>query len=176
VEHAVLELHERHAVALALPVGWRPAVARRLLVGRPPLARALERRGFAAFVFDLSCGPLPVAGALLFDLDRGPVPLTAGYACRRAFPAAAEAALLEAAQSRLTEIHGAREDVLLGEREPGLALLQALGVARPRRRPPGPYRGPLARALAAPVTVVTLRRAPWVVKAASPALRRSELL
>ena len=39
------------------------------------------------------------------------MPLTAGYACRLDRDAALSSALLEAAQSRLTDIHGAREDV-----------------------------------------------------------------
>jgi ribosomal protein S12 methylthiotransferase accessory factor len=117
-----------------------------------------------------------VAGALLFDLEEGPVPLTAGYACRRSFAAAVEAALLEAAQSRLTEIHGAREDVLLGDREAGRPLLRRLTAARPGGAPPPPWRGSLARGVGAPVTVVTLSTAPWVVKAASPGLLRTELL
>jgi ribosomal protein S12 methylthiotransferase accessory factor len=176
VEHAVLELHERHAVARALPRGWTEESARRRLVAPSPLAAALGRRGFAALAFDLSVGRLPVAGALLFDLEEGPVPLTAGYACRRSFAAAVEAALLEAAQSRLTEIHGAREDVLLGEREAGRPLLRRLTGARPRGTPPPAWRGSLARGVGAPVTVVTLSAAPWVVKAASPALLRTELL
>jgi len=176
VAHAVLELHERHAVARALPDGWTEAVARRRLVAPSPLARALGRRGFSAFLFDLSVGALPVAGALLFDLEEGPVPLTAGYACRPRFAAAAEAALLEAAQSRLTEIHGAREDVLLGDREAGRPLRASLAGARARRRSPPTFRGALADAVGAAVTVVTLSTRPWVVKAASPRLLRTELL
>jgi ribosomal protein S12 methylthiotransferase accessory factor len=175
-EHAVLELLERHAVALALPAGWTLAQARRRLVVPPPLARTWTERGFPAFVVDLSLGRLPVAGAVLFDAEGGPVPLTAGYACRRTFAAAAEAALLEAAQSRLTEIHGAREDVAQGQREEGRALHAALARARPRRQPPAEFSGPLARAVEAEVTLVTLCRGPWVVRALSPHLRRTELL
>jgi ribosomal protein S12 methylthiotransferase accessory factor len=128
--HALLEAVERHDLALALPGGWtEEAVAARLLplavVGRgapraATLARRVERRGFAVHLFDLTPSRavrggrpvgLPVAGALLLDRERGPVPLTAGYACRVRPAAALEAALLEAAQSRLTDIHGAREDV-----------------------------------------------------------------
>jgi YcaO-like protein with predicted kinase domain len=176
VEHAVLELYERHAVALALPQGWTEAEARRRLVRSSPLARALAGRGFAAYLFDLTVGRLPVAGALLFDLEEGPVPLTAGYACRRAFAAAADAALLEAAQSRLTEIHGAREDVALGQREAGRALREALHGAPARRAAPAPFGGGLAAGVGAEVTLVTLARAPWVVKAAAPGLSRTELL
>ncbi len=177
VTHAVLELLERHVLARALPQGWTLRAAKGRLVKPPPLARRLAAQGFAAFAFDLTLpSSVPVAGALLFDRDEGPVPLTAGYACRRRFEDAAEAALLEAAQSRLTEIHGAREDVLGGVREAGRALLAELERAVPRRRQPPPWTGPLARAMPAPVTVVTLAASPWVVKAVSPSMAVSELL
>ncbi len=177
VTHGVLELIERHVLAQALPSGWTPRVATRRLVAPPPLARRLALHGFAAFLFDLSVpSSAPVAGALLFDLQGGPVPLTAGYACRRHFAAAAEAALLEAAQSRLTEIHGAREDVLGGAREAGLELLSTLQRSVPRRPAPPSWAGPLAQAVTGPVTVVTLAQAPWVVKAVGLSMAVSELL
>src|SRR6266702_2334558 len=88
--HALLELVERHELALALP-------------GRVGL---------------------PTAAALLFDAEHSAVPLTVGYACRLDLDGAVLAALLEAAQSRLTDIHGAREDVAPAERR---------GVERLRR-------------------------------------------
>lgn len=177
VTHAVLELVERHVLARTLPSGWTPEAARQRLVATSPLGERLAAQGFAAYSFDLSLAAgVPVAGALLFDLDDGPVPLTAGYACRLRFEDAAEAALLEAAQSRLTEIHGAREDVLGQAREAGRALLSELRGARPRRRPAARWTRPLAQVVPAPVTLVTLTRAPWVVKAVSPALAVSELL
>lgn len=177
VGHAVLELLERHALAQVLPQGWTLEVARRRMVEPPPLAHSLAAKRFAAFVFDLGEPQgAPVAGALLFDLDEGPVPLTAGYACRRSFPDAASAALLEAAQSRLTEIHGAREDVLGGDREPGRALLAGLQRATPRRKAPARWTRRLADAVPAPVAMVTLSRSPWVVKAVSPGMSVSGLL
>jgi ribosomal protein S12 methylthiotransferase accessory factor len=178
VAHAVLELLERHVLAEVLPEGWTSDAVARRLVAPPPLAKRLGASGFGAFVFDvsLSSRSIPVAAALLFDASGGPVPLTAGYACRRRFEDAAEAALLEAAQSRLTEIHGAREDVLGGAREDGRMLGAELERLRPRRRPPRPWAGTLADAVPAPVTVVTLSRAPWVVKVVSPKMARSELL
>lgn len=177
-EHAVLELLERDALARVLPRGWTVAVARRALVEAPPRVAAVEARGFAAFVFDLSPPgqPLSVAGALLFDLEGGPVPLTAGYACRRAFADAADAAFLEAAQSRLTEIHGAREDVLTGDRAGAEALLAALRRARRRPAPRRSYRGPLAAAARSPIVIVQLSARPFVVKAVAPGLLVSELL
>jgi ribosomal protein S12 methylthiotransferase accessory factor len=79
------------------------------------LARRIERRGFEVHLVDVRPRSgdvgLPVAAALLFDAERGPVPLTAGYCCRPSWEAALTGAILEAAQSRLTDIHGAREDV-----------------------------------------------------------------
>jgi ribosomal protein S12 methylthiotransferase accessory factor len=63
------------------------------------------------------------------------VPVAAGYACRLERDAALLAALLEAAQSRATEIHGAREDVVPAvEREAARALGDACARVRPTRR------------------------------------------
>jgi ribosomal protein S12 methylthiotransferase accessory factor len=122
--HALLEAVERHELARALPEGWTeeevrarhvpPAALERAAPAVAALARRMERRGLEVHLFDLAPGDpigLPVAGALLVDRERGPVPLTAGYAARLDVAHALEAALLEAAQSRLTDIHGAREDV-----------------------------------------------------------------
>jgi ribosomal protein S12 methylthiotransferase accessory factor len=178
IEHAVLEIAERDALARVLPDGWTPAVTARLVALPTALAGRFAERGFELFVFDLTPAGdvLPVAGALLFDAEEGPVPLTAGYACRRTLHAAAEAAVLEAAQSRLTEIHGAREDVSIGQREAGRALREVLQAAPTQRAPRRAFRGPLSRALRAPVAIVTLRASPWVVKAVSAELLVSELL
>ncbi len=68
-------------------------------------------------------------------MEGGPVPVAAGYACRLSRDAALGAALLEAAQSRATEIHGAREDVLAGDRHAAEALRGVLEAARPARSP-----------------------------------------
>jgi ribosomal protein S12 methylthiotransferase accessory factor len=76
---------------------------------------------------------LPAAAALLLDAEGGPVPVAAGYACRTSLDAALHAALLEAAQSRATEIHGAREDVLLSDRRAAEALRGLLEAVRPAR-------------------------------------------
>ncbi len=178
VEHAVLELVERDALARTLPRGWTAPAARARLVELPPFARALQDQGIAAFAFDLTPpgAALPLAGALLFDLESDVVPLTAGYACRRSWDDAVESALLEAAQSRLTEIHGAREDVLTGEREAGLTLLRSLQGATPARARPRRERRALGAVIDAEIAVVTLREAPFVVKAVSPTMRVSELL
>lgn len=150
--HALFEVLEREALNRVLPGGWteREAV-RRLVAWDSPLAARLGRHGFRVFALD--CTPLgwavPVVAALLFDVEGGPLPLVAGYACRARPQAAATAALLEAAQSRVTEIHGAREDVLVSRRQEGAGLFEVLARARPRRalsalpsltrgRPPAP--------------------------------------
>jgi ribosomal protein S12 methylthiotransferase accessory factor len=200
--HALLELCERDQLARALPGGFTPASVKRLLLAPGTLARAaprtaawraaLEARGFAVHLLDLS-GPsgLPTAAALLGDREGGPVPLTAGYACRAGRDEALLAALLEAAQSRLTEIHGAREDLLGAEREAAAPLLRWCQAARPSRsasampghppRPPAEQLARLVRRLAAagsPPLAADLDGPPGlaVVKVLAPGLRRSELL
>src|SRR3990172_7001998 len=147
--HALLEAVERDQLARALPVGWTEGeIAARMLSaaavrGAAPrvasLAERVERRGFDVHLFDLAPEDdmgLPVAGALLFDRQRGPVPLTAGYACRLGRASALEAALLEAAQSRLTDIHGAREDVASGDGTGVERLRRGWGLARARAEIP----------------------------------------
>ncbi len=148
--HALLEATERDQLARILPDGWSEEVLRARLLrpggleqGAPrtaALASALRQRGFDVHLFDLTPGArtpgaaaLPVGGALLVDRDQGPVPLAAGYACGLGRDQALLGALLEAAQSRLTDIHGAREDVAAGDREASLALAAACAEVRPRR-------------------------------------------
>jgi ribosomal protein S12 methylthiotransferase accessory factor len=176
-EHAALELWERHALSHALPTGWTPDVARAALVSWAAPTPAFEREGLELFHFLLAARPFPLAAALLFDRDEPSVPLTAGYACRRSLGAALDAAALEAAQSRVTEIHGARDDVVVGAREPALELLEVLR-ASPRRRPParGLVRG-WPRAVAERIVMVELTARPLaVVKAVGIELDESELL
>jgi ribosomal protein S12 methylthiotransferase accessory factor len=147
--HALLEAAERDLLARALPEGFTvEALASRLLVPgslataaprAAALAAALEERGFGVHLLDASPtkadeGPaLPCAAAVIVDHALGPVPVSAGYACRIDRDEALLAALLEAAQSRATEIHGAREDVLLGDRQSAASLTALLEAARPRR-------------------------------------------
>lgn len=182
VEHALLEVLERDQVARALPQGWTPrAIARRKLqVSHLPIWRQLRDVDLEAHVFDLS-GPLPVAGAILVDLEEGPVPVTAGYACARDPAAAVRAAILEAAQSRLTDVHGAREDVEVRRSHRGSmrALRAACERARPSRTidrmPSG--RDPASALRGRRVALVELAREPLhVVKVFAPDLRVSELL
>lgn len=137
LRHALLEALEREALCRVLPAGWvEETCAKRKLECHLPLGAQLSARGFEVGLFDLTPRhwPLPVIGALLLDRERGPVPLTAGYACRLEARSAAESALLEAAQSRLTEIHAAREDVVLADRSSGVELAAALMRARSRRK------------------------------------------
>lgn len=173
VEHALLELLERDALARTLPDGWTARAMKSRFVRSMPVAE-----GFAAYSFDLTPrgDEVPLAGVLLFDLEEGPVPLTAGYACRRAWAQAEEAAFLEAAQSRLTEIHGAREDVLVGTREAGREALSFVRGLKARAVKRVAVRGSLAPRFDARVALVELRQTPWVVKAVSPDLQVSELL
>lgn len=201
--HALLEACERDQLARALPRGLTPGEVRRRLLAPASLARAAPRtaawaarlagRGFAVHLLDATADlGLPTAAALLVDLERGPVPVAAGYACRLSRDEALLAALLEAAQSRLTEIHGAREDVVHGEREAGLPLAAWCARARPSRRaaalpdwgtpdPGAAVRRVLSRLAGVGhrrVVVTDLAGPPGlhVVKVLAPTLRRSELL
>ncbi|MFY3744458.1 YcaO-like family protein [Anaeromyxobacter sp. Red801] len=166
--HALLEAAERDQLARALPEGFTEGeLARRLIDPRglpdaapraAALAASLEARGLRVHLLDLTPAGrgagglgLPVAGALLGD-PGGPVPLAAGYACRPGRDEALVAALLEAAQSRATEIHGAREDVLHGDRASAAPLAQLCAAVRPSRR------AAALPSLAAPSPAAALRR------------------
>jgi ribosomal protein S12 methylthiotransferase accessory factor len=175
VRHAVLEVWERHALAQALPFGWtRELIASTAVRCDTRLVRQLEARHFEVVTCLLQRRPLPVAGALVFDAERGPVPLTAGYACRLSAHDALQAAVLEAAQSRLTEIHGAREDVAVGAREPGLSLSGVGSTARPE---PTVAVKQLPPAVLRQMVLVALQSRPLhVVKAIGIGLVESELL
>ncbi len=147
--HALLEAAERDLLARALPDGFtEEAIASRLLdpgslASAAPraaaLAAGLEGRGFGVHLLDASPGAagdapaLPCAAAVIVDHALGPVPVSAGYACRLDRDEALVAALLEAAQSRATEIHGAREDVLVGDRHAAASLAALLAATRSRR-------------------------------------------
>jgi ribosomal protein S12 methylthiotransferase accessory factor len=201
--HALLEAIERDRVARALPDGFTgralsqrlldPAKIARAAPETAALARKIEERGFGVFLLDLTdpSGGIPTAAALLLDSPAGPVPLAAGYATRLSRDAALRAALLEAAQSRATEIHGAREDVLVGDRQAAAALRGLLERARTTRDPSGipdlrPTSGPAAlRAVVGRLRAAGLRpcavdlEAPAglaVVKVLVPGLLLSELL
>jgi YcaO-like protein with predicted kinase domain len=180
LRHALLEAIERDQLARALPRGWTaPAIARRKLdVTILPLWRKLRDAKLEAHVFDLS-GVLPVAGAILVDLEEGPVPVTAGYACGLRPLQAVRGAMLEAAQSRLTDVHGAREDVVAADRSSMRALRLACERAPPVRslRAMPSARDPREAVRGQRVAVVELADEPLhVVKLFAPGLRLSGLL
>lgn len=149
--HALLEALERDGLAHALPNGFTPGTLRtRLLDIASPLfaracprtarlASALVRHDLRPCLFDLrpSCLDLPLCGALLVDDPHAPIPLTAGYACGLRRDDALLSALLEAAQSRLTDIHGARDDIVHTPeaREDLRGLAQACRATTGRRSP-----------------------------------------
>jgi ribosomal protein S12 methylthiotransferase accessory factor len=175
LQHALLEVCERDQLARALPGGWTPRAVRtrKLDVSRLPLWQKLRDARLEAHLFDLSSA-LPVAGAILIDLEEGPVPVTAGYCCALTPERAVRGALLEAVQSRLTEVHGAREDVAQ-EREVQQGLRAACEAAAPSRS----LRDlPRARTVRLPrAAVVELAREPlFVVKVYAPGMRVSALL
>jgi ribosomal protein S12 methylthiotransferase accessory factor len=215
--HALLEAVERDLLARALPEGFTEREIAARLLARPSLRRSapraaaladrVEARGLRVHLLDVSGASrapgsgggrgrrglgLPCAAALLAEDAHGAVPLAAGYACRLRRDDALVAALLEAAQSRATEIHGAREDVLLGDRRAAAPLLELLARARARRdaallpdvRAASPSAAAraivlrLARAGVAPVAAVSLDAPAGlsVVKVLAPGLLLSELL
>jgi ribosomal protein S12 methylthiotransferase accessory factor len=173
VKHAVNELIERDTLARVLPEGFHEEVLAPRLIPLTSKLAQLKVRGIHVFLFDLSLHPRRrVTGVLIFDEEDESVPLTAGYACRENLESSAEAAFLEAAQTRLTQIHGAREDVVGSDMEAGLGLLDALKKMKPRKSVS------FKKAIALPpIAIVSLGNAPWkVVKAVSPSMRVSELL
>jgi len=186
--HAVLEAAERDRLAHALPLGWnRAAIRSRKVAARtlPERASVLRERlllhGLEAHCFDLS-GALPAAAAVLVDREEGPIPATAGYACALSPDDALVGALLEAAQSRLTDVHGARDDVTPADRRAARLLVHACAGARGIRdaaKMPS-IRGGVAAALRAlgweRAAAVELAAPLPVIKVLVPGLRVSELL
>ena len=107
------------------------------------------------------------------------MPVSAGYACGLTPEEAVRGALLEAAQSRLTDVHGAREDVKPADRASMRALREACERSRPRRKLGQMPRGRDLRAAlrGQRLAVVELAREPLhVVKVVAPDLWLSELL
>lgn len=187
VTHALREVIERDQLARALPHGWSAAAVRKHKVSVPRGLRervaAFEERGFIVALFDLTPSRgfgVPVGGALLFDREGGAVPMTAGYACRPTLVGALEGALLEAAQSRLTDIHGAREDVQPGAEGAVVELRAACERAKPHpviSAPAVNELNALRRARVEDVLVVDLCSEPLhVVRVIVPGLTVSELL
>jgi ribosomal protein S12 methylthiotransferase accessory factor len=113
--HGLLELIEREALCRFFPEGWTPEhLQQRAFRFQHPKLTELEALGMRVHCVDATPTgwPIPVVAVLIADRDTRAPRLAAGYACRRNAMDAAEAALFEACQSRLTEIHGAREDVV----------------------------------------------------------------
>jgi ribosomal protein S12 methylthiotransferase accessory factor len=207
--HALLEAAERDQLARALPSGFtrqkiaQASIAARSLASAAPrtarVVEALGTRGFDAYLFDLSSPGtlgLPVAGALLAERQKGPIFLTAGYACALERDEALLRALLEAAQSRLTDIHGAREDVHPSDRGADEALLETCRATAARavagrmpqiRLPRGWGSVPGVRAVLSRLSAAGFARAAafelaprglsiHIVKVVVPGMRVSELL
>jgi ribosomal protein S12 methylthiotransferase accessory factor len=178
-QHAVCELIERDAVARAFPQGWTAQRMNQFELEVPPRWQWLSARDFQLRLAALPA-VAPTVAALLVDERGGAVALTAGYATRLTGAAAIDAAVFEAAQSRLTDIHGAREDIMHshGASRRFDALL--------RRRKRGDFRvfesvsitfRRLCRSIESQVLIAELTLAPLVVvKAWSPQLKHSELL
>ncbi len=179
LEHALDEAWERHVLAQVLPQGWMASrVAGRRLELRDERLTQLRRRGFEVALFDLGTGEGPaVAGALVFDLEEGPVPLAAGYAARAALDAAGEAAFLEAAQSRLTDIHAAREDVVTRPGPTEVAAFRTAILGLPSTRGARRAEGrPWWRKRPAAYVELGTRPGVRVVKVLVPGFEVSELL
>jgi ribosomal protein S12 methylthiotransferase accessory factor len=147
--HAYLEAIERDQLARALPDGITEAALEQRAIDLRTLGKGMLRAaelverlqvsGFDVCLLELTPPGrenlrLPVAGALLVDREAGPVPIAAGYACRMSWDRAFSSALMEAAQSRLTDVHGAREDVQPMPPREAQELRDAIARSRPRRR------------------------------------------
>lgn len=139
--HAVLEVVENDATALVDVFGQLSGFARPVLV-RPgchgqldDLVAKIEAAGFECFFADVSGHvSLPTLAAFVTTPEgrhagvgiRG----FAGFACRLSPEEAALAALLEAIQSRLTQIAGARDDLSPDDYREDCRLKRPVGPAR----------------------------------------------
>jgi ribosomal protein S12 methylthiotransferase accessory factor len=127
--HALLEVIENDGIAPLEAFGMLEGFAQPLRYeagGNAGLDEAVAKcvaAGFEPLFFDLTGRvPLPVAGCFIpRDVagKKGPgTRYSAGFACRFEAHEAALAALLEAVQSRLTHISGARDDIDLPDYAP----------------------------------------------------------
>jgi len=191
MNHGLAELLERDTLSRALPEGIHEEVLRHFR--RAPTgalaswAEWLEVQGLRLCVLDVSAAaviPVSVAAVLLLDQEGGPLPVTAGYACRERFEDAALAAFFEAAQSRLTDIQGVREDVMPMSLADTERLTRML--SRPRKSstrtgnvrpiPKERWVKALSHAGFPQVIAVTLDSPVRVVRMLVPGLQLSELL
>ena len=182
--HGLFELFEREALCRVFPEGWTPDHLRlRGVKVSHPRVDALHALGMAVRVVDAtpSGWPVPVVAVLLADVDTRAPRLAAGYACRTDAESAFESALFEACQSRLTDIHGAREDVAPQEHDVPDWVMEPLRVRRTLERLPR-WRGairPLLRSmgLAAAAVDMSLPGVPLAVERVFvPGFRISELV
>ncbi len=133
--HALLEAIENNATALIENLGLLPTLSRQLCIGPGEdfdldlLDEKMKRAGVVTRLFEVRHSiDIPVIGAMV----EGPIsPSTGrsigifvGYGCHPSPFKAAVAALLEAVQSRLTDIAGARDDILPQDYARGGKLLQ----------------------------------------------------
>jgi ribosomal protein S12 methylthiotransferase accessory factor len=180
----LFELFEREALCRVFPEGWTPDHLRlRGVKVSHPRVDALHALGMAVRVVDAtpSGWPVPVVAVLLADVDTRAPRLAAGYACRTDAESAFESALFEACQSRLTDIHGAREDVAPQEHDVPDWVMEPLRVRRTLERLPR-WRGairPLLRSmgLAAAAVDMSIPGVPLAVERVFvPGFRISELV
>jgi YcaO-like protein with predicted kinase domain len=112
--HGLCELVERHALAVAREDRQRhrvPLDAERVDPGCREMIGRLRRAGGRVRIFDVTCGiavPAFFVEAVFPDLPR----VWMGSGCHPAPEVALSRALTEAAQSRLTYIAGARDDIV----------------------------------------------------------------
>jgi ribosomal protein S12 methylthiotransferase accessory factor len=149
--HALLEAIENDATAALDVFGYSEHLIEAVpeLNQTPGLAQALDALTAAGmragFVRLRSAIDLPVIGCFVgrdvADARRSGTAVSAGFACRLQAEDAALAALLEAVQSRLTNIAGARDDIELSAFAPvGGTLVEDLPVTRLVKTPAKPDR------------------------------------
>jgi ribosomal protein S12 methylthiotransferase accessory factor len=157
VSHALAEVMEREALCRAMPEGWTGEAIRRLQRSR------WSRDGFGVRVLDVTPArwAWPVAAAVIEEGPESVIGATAGYACRPRWNDAVTAAVLEAAQSRLTDIHGAREDVV----EPTGRKVE---LSQRAMRPSGSTPCASSRAATVREAIASLRRPVAIVDLTSP--------
>jgi ribosomal protein S12 methylthiotransferase accessory factor len=139
--HALLEAIENDATAALDVFGYSDQLVQELpeLRRTPELSEATEKLAAAGlragFVTLGSAIDLPVVGCFVgrdvADASGSGVAVSAGFACRLRAEDAALSALLEAVQSRLTNIAGARDDIELSAFAPvGGTLVEDLPVTK----------------------------------------------
>jgi ribosomal protein S12 methylthiotransferase accessory factor len=139
--HALLEVIENDATAALEVFGYSERLVEAVpqLPSTPALVAALDKLAAAGlragFVRLRSAIDLPVLGCFVgrdvADASGSGSAVSAGFACRLRAEDAALSALLEAVQSRLTNIAGARDDIELSAFAPvGGTLVEDLPVTR----------------------------------------------